>query len=80
MNKKLKHRKGAWFVKVRGSYLPCSWQGWLSYVPYVGYLVAAMVILIHTLGTDHWPIIAVLYLPAAVAAVAVMSWLASQKS
>ena len=28
-----KPKKGAWFVQVRGSYLPCSWQGWLSYVP-----------------------------------------------
>lgn len=24
-----------WFVYVRGSYLPSSWQGWLTYVPFV---------------------------------------------
>lgn len=24
-----KRKKGAWFYSVRGSYLPCSWQGWL---------------------------------------------------
>lgn len=29
----------AWFIKVRGSYLPNSWQGWLSYVPYVMFLI-----------------------------------------
>ncbi len=27
-------KKGAWFMKLRGSYLPVSWQGWLSYVPF----------------------------------------------
>lgn len=25
---KQKIKKGAWFYKVRGSYMPCSWQGW----------------------------------------------------
>ena len=28
-NSRPKIRKGAWFYPVRGSYLPCSWQGWL---------------------------------------------------
>jgi|GEM_PF-3688462 len=32
-NKKLpKPRKGAWYVKVRGSYLPCSLNGWLMHL------------------------------------------------
>jgi hypothetical protein len=34
-----KAKKGAWFVKVRGSYLPASWQGWLLYVPMIGLAV-----------------------------------------
>ena len=80
MRKTVKHRKGAWFIRVRGSYLPCSWQGWLSYVPYVGYLIGALIILVNNLGGNNWPIIAVLYVPIAVAAVVVMNWLASQKS
>lgn len=32
MKKKAKKqavKKGAWFKPVRGSFLPCSWQGWL---------------------------------------------------
>ena len=36
--KRPKGRKGAWFVKLRGSYLPCSWQGWLLYIPYILFL------------------------------------------
>jgi len=30
--KKPKLRKGAWFYKVRGSYLPATWQGWLMHL------------------------------------------------
>lgn len=32
-----------WFIKVRGSYLPNSWQGWLLYIPFTAYLVGALV-------------------------------------
>lgn len=35
--------KRAWFIKVRGSYLPNSWQGWLTYVPFVAYLVFVLI-------------------------------------
>lgn len=30
-----KSKKGAWFVPLRGSYIPVSWQGWLTYIPYL---------------------------------------------
>jgi len=29
----------AWFYKVRGSYLPKNTKGWLTYIPYVIYLI-----------------------------------------
>lgn len=32
-----KKQKNTWFVAVRGSYLPNSKQGWLTYIPYIGY-------------------------------------------
>jgi uncharacterized membrane protein (GlpM family) len=35
-----KKSKNKWFKKVRGSYLPVNAQGWLTYLPFVGYLVA----------------------------------------
>lgn len=35
-SKKLpKARKGAWFVRVRHSYLPASRRGWLMYIPLI---------------------------------------------
>jgi len=37
-----KIKKKAWFNRVRGSYLPCSWQGWLLYVPFVAFLVSVI--------------------------------------
>jgi hypothetical protein len=39
MKKMPSRRKGAWFVKLRGSYLPCSWQGWLTYIPYISLVI-----------------------------------------
>jgi hypothetical protein len=35
--KKKQTKKDKWFVAVRGSYLPASKQGWLTYIPYIGY-------------------------------------------
>lgn len=37
-------KKGAWFYPVRGSYLPCSWQGWLMYVLTILYVFSAIVV------------------------------------
>lgn len=39
----VKKKTTPWFVKVRGSYLPSSWQGWLTYIPFVAYLVFVLV-------------------------------------
>ncbi len=36
----LKAHKNIWFRKVRGSYLPSSWQGMVLYLWYVAYIVA----------------------------------------
>lgn len=75
---KLKTKKGAWFVSLRGSYIPCSWQGWLSYIPFTAYLVFAVVM--GWQETDN-PAKAILFIvPNWVAAVAVMTWLAKRTS
>ena len=39
----LKKHKNVWFRKVRGSYLPSSWQGMVLYLWYVAYIVAVPV-------------------------------------
>ncbi len=31
-------RKQKWFTKVRSSYIPCSREGWLLYIPYIALL------------------------------------------
>lgn len=36
------HSATKWFYQVRGSYLPCSWQGRLIYLIYVIYLLAVL--------------------------------------
>jgi hypothetical protein len=67
-----------WFIKVRGSYLPNSWQGWLTYVPFVIFLVT---VLQAAARTQH-SVSDMLYMafPQWVAAAVVMTWLASRKS
>jgi len=75
---KNKKRPKPWFKKIRGSYLPCSWQGWLCYIPFVGYLMFTMVV---AFGAEQ-PLTAILYgvFPGWVAAAVAMTWLASVKS
>ena len=73
-----KLKKGAWFVPVRGSYLPATSQAWLSYVPYVAYLALTVVIAQQSTNTVG---AALLYIvPNWVAASVIMTWVAKQKS
>ena len=71
-------KKRAWFIKVRGSYLPNSWQGWLTYIPYVYFLVITfMAVNRHSHSVSD---VAIGIVPYWVSAVVVMQWLASRKS
>ena len=38
-----KRHRNKWFIKVRGSYLPNNGKGWLTYIPYLAYLVGVLV-------------------------------------
>lgn len=71
-------KKGAWFVPVRGSYLPATAIGWLLYLPYLAYLVFAFVIGWRDINSVGNTILFIL--PNWIAAAAVMSWIASRKS
>lgn len=73
-----KAKKGAWFVAVRGSYLPVSWQAWALYVPYLVYLVATLVLVLE--NTNSLFIASINLVPYWVAAVVAMTWIAKQKS
>lgn len=73
-----KRKQQIWFKKIRGSYLPVAWQGWLSYVPFVGVLLVAVIIADRQSST---PTEAVgTFFVYSVCVVVVMHWIASQKS
>ncbi|MEO6513339.1 MAG: hypothetical protein ABIR37_01480 [Candidatus Saccharimonadales bacterium] len=77
-NKLPKHKKGAWFVAVRGSYLPVSWQGWLTYVPYIAYLIFSMQVAKDITSSAATAVLIIV--PNWVAATIVMTWLAKRTS
>lgn len=73
-----KLKKGAWFYRVRGSYLPGTWQGWLTYIPFVVYLIwPLMYVSNRDFGISASVFIVV---PQWIAAAVVMTWIASYKS
>lgn len=75
---KLKVKKGAWFVRLRGSYLPASWQGWLTYIPFTAYLIYSLIVALAYTG-NTWK--AVLWIvPNWVAAAVVMTYVAKRTS
>ena len=78
MPKKKHKNNGKWYVKTRGSYLPCSWQGWLTYIPYVAFLVLTFLAFNHQ---DHSVSdVFISIFPYWVCAAIVMQWIAGRKS
>jgi hypothetical protein len=73
-----KNTQQVWFTKVRGSYLPCSWQGWLLYVPYVAFLL--LTLYEATQGGRTSLGMAYFLFPQYISAVVVMNWLAERFS
>ena len=75
---KRKTKSGAWFIKLRGSYIPCSWQGWLLYIPFVAYLMGAMAYAWDSTESPFRTIFALTtqFLLAAI----IMTWIATKKS
>jgi hypothetical protein len=73
-----KSKKDRWFVPVRGSYLPNNWKGWLTYLPFLAYLVFAVVFAWQ--ATDNRSQAVLLIIPNWIAATIVMTWLAKRTS
>ena len=69
-----KRKSKKWFIAVRGSYLPNSWQGWLTYVPFLAYLL--WTVWAGLTYTDNYTTAVMFILPNWVAATVVMTWLA----
>lgn len=76
--KKTRKKNGKWFIKVRGSYLPNSPAGWLTYIPYVGYVVGVTGLALH----ERYGFVttALVLIPNWVAAAAIMELLAANHS
>lgn len=73
--KKQRTKRTYWFYKIRGSYLPASWQGWALYVPYIAFLYASL----QYAFVNNDGVLEVFFavFPQWVAAAAVMTWLAT---
>lgn len=76
--KRPKARKGAWFVPVRGSYLPASTAGWLTYIPFVAYLVFTLVVGLN--NESPWTMSVLFIVPNWIAATVAMTYIAARKS
>ena len=74
----LRKKSKKWFIKVRGSYLPVTWQAWLLYMPFVSFLILVVISAVN----DNNQVDDMFYaiFPQWVAAAIVMTWIASQKS
>ncbi len=67
-----------WFIKKRGSYLPSSWQGWLTYVPFIAYLITSYIVIER--HTSSISLIVYSLVPQWVAATVVLTWIAQHTS
>ena len=71
-------KKSRWFVRVRWSYLPASWQGILTYVPYLAYLIGVLVFVLNS-NYNFWAAFFTV-IPNWIVATLALQWLASHKS
>lgn len=76
--KSKKYHQGAWFRKVRGSYLPATWQGWLTYIPFVMLLLWSGAVIYFYVNSLALFVIFLIVVWATITIV--MSWIASKKS
>ena len=78
-NKKLpKLKKGAWFVSVRGSYLPMTAQAWLLHLMLLGLSVAVIVEAFH--DKRSLIVVSVSMLLELIGLGAIFTYIASKKS
>ncbi len=72
-----KIKQGAWYAQLRGSYIPVSWQGWLTYIPYAAYLIYTVIVAFAYTGNTYKAMLWIV--PNFVAAIVIMTWLAKRK-
>jgi uncharacterized membrane protein len=67
-----------WFKPLRHSYIACSYNGALTYIPYVAYLVFSLLVPFDYLS--HKVLAVLIVIPNWIIASQVMTWLAKSKS
>lgn len=80
-NKRVVKSSNAWFMRVRGSYLPINSNGWLTYIPLIfagGLVVRLFVMYAVTTGSYIVPFVQMLFVLAVIGAT--FSWFASTKT
>ena len=70
--------KAKWFTKTRGSYLPSTWQGALTYIPYLAYLIGVLVFVLNNHDSFWTAFFTVV--PNWIVASLMLEWIASRKS
>lgn len=76
--KSTKTKRGVWFVKKRGSYIPVSLTGWLTYIPFFFFLLLSLLAVLQNTNNTFGALFDVF--PYWVSAAVIMHWLASYKS
>jgi len=76
--KKPKLKKGAWFYKVRGSYLPATWQGWLMHLLLL--LCGVSLIIIAANDDRGWLVTGTTFILSLIGVGAVFTWFDAKKS
>lgn len=78
MKKVRKTKRNAWFVHVRNSYLPATWQGFVIYLLYVAYIIAVPLVWYKN-GHDLWRLLTTV-VPLLIAMVLLTQFIASKNS
>jgi uncharacterized protein (DUF2062 family) len=76
---KLKRKnKSKWFLNIRGSYIPRSTAGWLTYIPFLAYMLIAPYLAVNY--SENLVVAVLITIPNWIAATLAMTYLATQKS
>jgi hypothetical protein len=78
MKKSKKSKSSSWFISVRGSYLPNSWEGALTYIPFIGYIVFITLEILNHNGTFKYKTL--LIVSQWIFTAMVMTWFAKNHS
>lgn len=73
-----KTKKRVWYRKVRGSYLPVNMIGWLTYVPFIMYLIFSAVVSV--VESSSMLLAIMIIVPNWMAAGLILTYIATRKS